>query len=79
MDGDDLDKLSFNNAVQRVCSYWNGLNFDGFPVIPKGILCHICDDVPEPYNDFSEVKENFANVNVARHPLKTDMTMRWFF
>ena len=50
---EELDKLSFDKAVESACSYWRGRTFDTFPGSPIPVLS---EQKPSPYDDFDKVK-----------------------
>ena len=75
LEGDDLLKKEvdvFDQAVQKLNSYWNGTSYDSFPVSSRGIPCSA---YPSPYNCHPKLVA-FCNAGVTKIRTEEQLKVR---
>ena len=66
------EKLVFDNALKELGSYWNGKEYDGFPVEAIAVTSNDCP-VDQVYNDYESVKKLF---DASQRAIKADPTLK---
>ena len=56
-DGEKKVPDVFDHAMEVLNSYWNGLSYDGFPVVSSSVPCL---ETPSPYSDHGKLSEFMA-------------------
>ena len=62
--------LVFDNALNGLRSYWNGREFDGFPVESIAVTSNDCP-VADIYDDYETVREYFDSSHICLQDILT--------